>query len=142
MIPKSKGAGRLRDPFLFLPKHSKGLKRGANENAAKSLAPNLGTGRGHSVLRIVQAAEIATGRQVRRSMQPRRAGDPIVLIARPSEGSKCPEMGCDAQSSRHYSQRAGMDGEAFSKAGSVKFGAKGSEHRNSLSGQRFELAVS
>ncbi|HEY4842681.1 MAG TPA: hypothetical protein VIH78_11980 [Terriglobales bacterium] len=63
----------------------KGLKRGADENAAKSLVLNLATGRGRSVLETVQAAEIATGRQVRRSMQLRRAGDPPVLIADPAK---------------------------------------------------------
>jgi nucleoside-diphosphate-sugar epimerase len=120
----------------------KGLKRGADETAATSLALNLGTGREHSVLEIVQAAQIATGRPVRRSMQPRRASRSASLDSRSSEGSKRPEMDCNAQSSRHYFQRVGMDGEVFSKASSVKFGATGSEHGNSLSGQRFELAVS
>lgn len=51
------------------------------EEGGDSLAINLGTGRGHSVLEIIQAAENATGRKVRRKMGPRRAGDPPVLVA-------------------------------------------------------------
>lgn len=57
----------------------------ANANIRDSLSLNLGTGRGRSVLEIVQAAETATGRSVRRSMQPRRGGDPPVLVADPAK---------------------------------------------------------
>jgi UDP-glucose-4-epimerase GalE len=57
----------------------------ADQNAVQSLALNLGTGRGHSVLEIVEAAETATGRPVRRSVRPRRAGDPPILIADPAK---------------------------------------------------------
>jgi UDP-glucose-4-epimerase GalE len=51
------------------------------EKGGDSLALNLGTGRGHSVLEVIQAAEAATGRPVRRNMGPRRPGDPPVLVA-------------------------------------------------------------
>ena len=51
------------------------------ENSGDSLALNLGTGRGHSVLEVIQAAEKATGQPVRRKIGPRRAGDPPVLVA-------------------------------------------------------------
>jgi UDP-glucose-4-epimerase GalE len=51
------------------------------EHGGDSLALNLGTGRGHSVLEVVQAAEAATGRAARRTVGPRRAGDPPVLVA-------------------------------------------------------------
>jgi UDP-glucose-4-epimerase GalE len=51
------------------------------EKGGDSLALNLGTGRGHSVLEVIQAAEAATGRTVRRTMGPRRPGDPPVLVA-------------------------------------------------------------
>jgi UDP-glucose 4-epimerase len=51
------------------------------ENGEDSLALNLGTGEGHSVLEIVQAAEAVTGRAVRRRIVPRRPGDPPVLVA-------------------------------------------------------------
>ncbi len=54
-------------------------------DGASSLSINLGTGRGHSVLEIIQAAEEATGRPVRRKMGPRRSGDPPVLVADPSK---------------------------------------------------------
>jgi UDP-glucose-4-epimerase GalE len=50
-----------------------------------SLALNLGTGRGHSVLEVIQAVETATGRRVRRTMGPRRPGDPPVLVADPAK---------------------------------------------------------
>jgi UDP-glucose-4-epimerase GalE len=51
------------------------------EKSGDSLAINLGTGRGHSVLEIIQAAENATGRPVRRKIGARRPGDPPVLVA-------------------------------------------------------------
>ena len=57
------------------------LEKSKNDQSGDSLAINLGTGRGHSVLEIIQAAENATGRRVRRKMGPRRAGDPPVLVA-------------------------------------------------------------
>jgi UDP-glucose-4-epimerase GalE len=53
-----------------------------------SLALNLGTGRGHSVLEIVRAAENATGQPVRRRMGPRRRGDPPVLVANPAKAQR------------------------------------------------------
>jgi UDP-glucose-4-epimerase GalE len=51
------------------------------EKGGDSLAINLGAGRGHSVLEVIQAAENATGRPVRRTIGPRRPGDPPVLVA-------------------------------------------------------------
>ena len=57
------------------------LEKSKNDQSGGSLAINLGTGRGHSVLEIIQAAENATGRRVRRKMGPRRPGDPPVLVA-------------------------------------------------------------
>jgi UDP-glucose-4-epimerase GalE len=53
----------------------------ANSDDSGSLAANLGTGRGYSVLEVIQAAERATGRAVRRSMVARRVGDPPALVA-------------------------------------------------------------
>jgi UDP-arabinose 4-epimerase len=55
------------------------------ENGGDSLAINLGTGRGHSVLEVIQAAEKITGRPVRRKIGPRRPGDPPVLVADPAK---------------------------------------------------------
>jgi UDP-glucose-4-epimerase GalE len=57
----------------------------ADEKGGGVLAVNLGTGRGHSVLEIIQAVENATGRPVRRTIGPRRPGDPPVLVADPAK---------------------------------------------------------
>jgi len=46
-----------------------------------SLAVNLGTGAGHSVRAVIDAAERVTGRRIARREMPRRAGDPPVLVA-------------------------------------------------------------
>ena len=54
----------------------------------ESFAVNLGTGQGCSVLEILQAAEQVTGRKVRRSIGPRRAGDPPALVADPSRAQQ------------------------------------------------------
>jgi len=51
------------------------------ENGGDSVALNLGTGQGHSVLEIIRAAEKVTGSAVRRRTVPRRAGDPPALVA-------------------------------------------------------------
>jgi UDP-glucose-4-epimerase GalE len=55
------------------------------EKGGDSLAINLGTGRGHSVLEVIQAAESITLRPVRRNLGPRRPGDPPVLVADPAK---------------------------------------------------------
>jgi UDP-glucose-4-epimerase GalE len=55
---------------------------------SESLAINLGTGRGYSVLEVMQAAEKVTGRPVRRKIGPRRAGDPPSLVADPAKAKK------------------------------------------------------
>jgi len=49
-----------------------------------SLAVNLGTGKGYSVLAVLQTVEKVTGKPVRRKMSARRAGDPPVLVADPT----------------------------------------------------------
>jgi UDP-glucose-4-epimerase GalE len=69
----------------YLERHD---ERSGGENGGDSLAFNLGTGRGHSVLEVIQAAENATGRPVRRKMGPRRPGDPPVLVADPSKAQR------------------------------------------------------
>jgi UDP-glucose-4-epimerase GalE len=58
------------------------------EQGGDSLALNLGTGRGHSVLEVIHAAEAATGQPVRRKVGPRRAGDPPILVADASKAHK------------------------------------------------------
>jgi UDP-glucose-4-epimerase GalE len=51
------------------------------EHGGDSVALNLGTGSGNSVLEVIHAAETATGQPVRRKITPRRMGDPPVLVA-------------------------------------------------------------
>jgi len=63
----------------------KSLENNGGENVGNSLALNLGTGRGHSVLEVIQAVEKATGHPVRRKISPRRPGDPPVLVADPAK---------------------------------------------------------
>ena len=58
------------------------------EAGGDSLALNLGTGHGHSVLEIIAAAEAATGRTVRRRNVARRPGDPPALVADASQAEK------------------------------------------------------
>lgn len=58
------------------------------EQGGDSLALNLGTGRGHSVLEVIDAAEEATGQLVRRKIGPRRPGDPPILVADASKAHK------------------------------------------------------
>ncbi len=64
------------------------LERGGDEKRGDSLAINLGTGHGNSVLEVIQAAENATGRQIRRKMGPRRPGDAPTLVADPAKAQE------------------------------------------------------
>jgi UDP-arabinose 4-epimerase len=64
------------------------LETNGDEKGGDSLAINLGTGRGHSVLEVIRAAENATGRPVRRKIGPRRPGDPPVLVADPAKAQR------------------------------------------------------
>jgi UDP-glucose 4-epimerase len=64
------------------------LEKSADEKGGDSLAINLGTGRGHSVLEVIRAAENATGRPVRRKIVPRRPGDPPILVADPGKAQR------------------------------------------------------
>ena len=45
---------------------------------------NLGTGRGYSVLEVIECARQTTGREIPVKMEPPRAGDPARLVADPS----------------------------------------------------------
>ena len=45
---------------------------------------NLGTGRGYSVLEVIECARQITGREIPVKMEPPRAGDPARLVADPS----------------------------------------------------------
>jgi len=50
-------------------------------DGSPSFVLNLGSERGHSVREVVRACERATGRSIRMAEQPRRPGDPAVLVA-------------------------------------------------------------
>jgi UDP-glucose 4-epimerase len=50
-------------------------------DGGKSMALNLGTGRGHSVREVIKAVERAAGRSVPVRESARRPGDPPVLVA-------------------------------------------------------------
>jgi UDP-arabinose 4-epimerase len=54
-----------------------------------TVALNLGTGSGHSVLEVLDAVEKVTGRRVRRELGARRPGDPPQLVA---EGRRAREV--------------------------------------------------
>jgi UDP-glucose-4-epimerase GalE len=58
------------------------------EKDGDSIALNLGTGNGHSVLDIIHAIEAVTGNAVRRSVVPRRPGDPPALVAAPERAQR------------------------------------------------------
>lgn len=66
--------------------HALALNRLAD--GGDSLAVNLGTGKGCSVLEIVRAVEQATGKTVNRTTAPRRAGDPPALVADPTRAQR------------------------------------------------------
>lgn len=53
-------------------------------NGAPSFTINLGTGRAHSILKVIGAVEQTTGRNVPVVRAPRRPGDPPTLLADPS----------------------------------------------------------
>ncbi len=46
-----------------------------------SVMLNLGTGKGNSVLEIIEIAERITGKKIKKKIAPRREGDPSVLVA-------------------------------------------------------------
>lgn len=59
------------------------LRRGG---AAEFL--NLGTGKGHSVMEVIECARKVTGRQIAASIEARRPGDPPELVAESSKARK------------------------------------------------------
>lgn len=59
--------------------HVKALQHLANGGG--SIAANLGTGQGHSVMEIIKMAEEVSGKTVRRTIVARRPGDPPALVA-------------------------------------------------------------
>ena len=53
-----------------------------------SVALNLGTGQGHSVMEVLAAVEAVTGRAPDRRYGPRRPGDPPTLVADPTRAAQ------------------------------------------------------
>ncbi len=58
-----------------------GLALNALASGATAATYNLGSGHGHSVREVIAAAERVTGRAIEVTLEPRRAGDPAVLVA-------------------------------------------------------------
>jgi UDP-glucose-4-epimerase GalE len=54
---------------------------GKLQSGSPSIALNLGTGTGYSVLEVISAAERVTGKTIARTIAPRREGDPPRLIS-------------------------------------------------------------
>jgi len=61
--------------------HAHVLALRALNSGTGSLAINLGTGKGFSVLEVIRAAESVTGKKVPYKIGPRREGDPAILVA-------------------------------------------------------------
>ena len=59
------------------------------DDAQQQLTLNLGSGRGHSVLEVIQAFEAASGRSIPYSVVARRPGDAAVTMADPSRAAEC-----------------------------------------------------
>jgi len=62
--------------------HVKALQHLAN--GGNSIAANLGTGQGHSVMEVIKMVEEVTGKTVRKTIVARRPGDPPALVANPT----------------------------------------------------------
>ncbi len=58
------------------------------ETTNESLAVNLGTGRGNSVLEVIEAACRVTGQSIEVKIEPRRSGDPSHLVASNEKANK------------------------------------------------------
>ena len=54
------------------------------EQTDRSLTMNCGYGKGFSVLQVLDAVDRVTNRKIKRTMGPRRAGDPAALVSDPS----------------------------------------------------------
>jgi len=61
--------------------HLLGLEKLFEPGATSSEVFNLGTDRGNTVLEVIEAAEVLTGKTIRKELKPARAGDSAVLIA-------------------------------------------------------------
>ena len=70
-------------------------RTGDTPQVGRALALNLGTGVGFSVRQVVEAAEQVVGRAIAVSMEPRRPGDPPILVAAP--GGAAATLGWQAE---------------------------------------------
>ena len=73
--------------------HLKALKRMQHESGV--FIYNLGTGNGYSVLDMIQAFEVASGKQIPYNVSPRREGDIAACYAAPNKALK--ELGWKAE---------------------------------------------
>lgn len=71
----------IRDYIHVYDLGSAHLKALGKLEAGKGLQVNLGTGKGHSVLEVIEACRRITGHKIPAEVAPRRAGDPPELVA-------------------------------------------------------------
>ena len=71
--------------------HILGLKKLLNQKKSKRTSPfiyNLGTGKGHSIMEVVKAAEKIVKKRIQINYTDRREGDPPILIAASDKAKK------------------------------------------------------
>ena len=73
---------------------------------------NLGTGRGDSVKRVLDAVSRVTGLELHREVAGRRAGDPPALVAERAAGGGAPRLAPAAQPGRRRTRRVALDAGA------------------------------
>lgn len=78
----------IRDYIHVYDLGSAHLKALDKLEAGKGLQVNLGTGKGHSVLEVIEACRKITGHEIPAEVAPRRAGDPPELVADSSLAQK------------------------------------------------------
>ncbi len=71
----------VRDYVHVLDIADSHLKALENIERVSGEAFNVATGRGYSILEVIDTAERITGKKIPRRMQPRRPGDPATLVA-------------------------------------------------------------
>ena len=71
----------IRDYVHVLDIADSHLKALENIERVSGEAFNVATGRGYSILEVIDTAERITGKKIPRRMQPRRPGDPATLVA-------------------------------------------------------------
>ena len=86
--------------------HVSALRYLAKAHGAVTL--NLGAGRGHSVMEVVKAFEVACGRRIAKSIAPRRPGDVGVVLRRSAARREPPQVAGDARTRRHLRRRVAV----------------------------------